>query len=87
MKANGFATPIIPPAPMPDFTEVFDPQVMMQARAERKQADAEQKQGRAERQARVEQEARSARQEQPRRRGIDVGAVITRALTAAGLMK
>jgi hypothetical protein len=24
---------------------------------------------------------------QPRRRGIDVGAVITRALTAAGLMK
>jgi poly(hydroxyalkanoate) depolymerase family esterase len=32
-------------------------------------------------------EQRQAREREPRRRGIDVGAVITRALTAAGLMK
>lgn len=63
VKVNGFVTPMIPPVPMPDFTEVFDPLAMMQSREE------------------------APRQEEPRRRGIDVGAVITRALTATGLMK
>jgi hypothetical protein len=67
-KVNGFTVPAIPPVPMPDFTEVFDSVVNMQARAERT-------------------EARGKREEEPRRRSIDVGAVITRALTAAGLMK
>lgn len=57
------AVPVIPPALMPDFAEVFDPLMMMHARPEQKQ------------------------EQEPRRRGIDVGAVITRALTAAGLMK
>jgi hypothetical protein len=61
VKADGLTRPIVPPMPMPDFTEVFDPLVMMQARP--------------------------AEKEEPRRRGIDVGAVITRALTAAGLIK
>ncbi|MBV8925420.1 MAG: PHB depolymerase family esterase [Bradyrhizobium sp.] len=83
-KVNGPSAPIIPPVPMPDFTEVFDPLTMMQARAERTQARAERTQARGERtQARAE----TAEKEEPRRRGIDVGAVITRALTAAGLMK
>jgi len=58
-------TPIIPPVPMPDFTEVFDPLMMMHARPEPKPTP----------------------KQEPRRRGIDVSAVITRALTAAGLMK
>ena len=58
-------TPIIPPVPMPDFTEVFDPLLMMHARPEPKPKP----------------------KKEPRRRGIDVGGVITRALTAAGLMK
>ena len=75
VKVNGLSTSIVPPVPMPDFTEAFDPLVMMQTRAERKQAGAEQEQPRAEESG------------EPRRRGIDVGAVITRALTAAGLMK
>jgi hypothetical protein len=57
----------------------------MQARAERKEVRAERKQERAERkQARTE---KAEKRDEPRRRGIDVGAVITRALTAAGLMK
>jgi poly(hydroxyalkanoate) depolymerase family esterase len=65
VKVNGGLTlPIIPPAPMPDLTEAFDPLTMMQARPEEPDA-----------------------KEAPRRRGIDVGAVITRALTAAGLIK
>jgi poly(hydroxyalkanoate) depolymerase family esterase len=80
-KVNGFTGPIIPPVPMPDFTEVFDPQVIMQTRAERKQARAERSE------AREPNEARPKQEEAPGRRGIDVGAVITRALTAAGLMK
>jgi esterase/PHB depolymerase len=85
IKANGFNTPIIPPAPMPDFTEAFDPLVTMQARAERKEVRAERKEARAERKpARPE---KAEKQDEARRRGIDVGAVITRALTAAGLMK
>ena len=75
VTANGFATPIIPPVPMPDFTEAFDPLAIMQTRAERKQARAER------------EEARDEEREEPRRRSIDVGRVITRALTAAGLMK
>ena len=75
MKANGFAAPIIPPVPMPDLNEVFDPLVIMQTRAERKLARAE------------GEEPRPEGTEEPRRRGIDVGRVITRALTAAGLMK
>jgi hypothetical protein len=61
VKADAVPRPMIPPVPMPDFTEVFDPLVTLQARR--------------------------AEQEEPRRRGIDVGAVITRALTAAGLIK
>jgi poly(hydroxyalkanoate) depolymerase family esterase len=85
VKVSGFNAPIIPPAPMPDFTEVFDPLATMQARAERKEARAERKQEHAERkQARTE---KAEKRDEPRRRGIDVGAVITRALTAAGLMK
>ena len=75
VKVNGLSTSIIPPVPMPDFTEAFDPLVMMQTRAERKQASAEPNQ------------ARREQEEAPSRRGIDVGRVITRALTAAGLMK
>jgi poly(hydroxyalkanoate) depolymerase family esterase len=82
VKANGLEMPIIPSVPMPDFTEVFDPGVMMQARAEREKARAEPEQARPER-----EETRAKETEEPRRRGIDVGAVITRALTAAGLMK
>jgi poly(hydroxyalkanoate) depolymerase family esterase len=74
VRVNGLAPPIIPPVPMPDFTEAFDPLVMMQTRAERKQA-------------RESKEARPEQVEEPSRRGIDIGAVITRALTAAGLMK
>jgi poly(hydroxyalkanoate) depolymerase family esterase len=61
VKVAGLAPPMIAPVPMPDFTEVFDPLIMLQARPEQKQ--------------------------EPRRHGIDVGAVITRALTAAGLIK
>jgi feruloyl esterase len=75
VAVNGFATPIIPPVPMPDFTEAFDPLAIMQTRAERKRARAER------------EEARDEEREEPRRRSIDVGRVITRALTAAGLMK
>jgi poly(hydroxyalkanoate) depolymerase family esterase len=75
VKVNARSTPIIPPVPMPDFTEAFDPLVMMQTRAERKQARDERK------------EARPGHEEEPSRRGIDIGRVITRALTAAGLMK
>jgi hypothetical protein len=65
-KKPNAITPMIPPVPMPDFTEAFDPAMMMHARPE----------------LRGEPEKR-----QKRRRGIDVGAVITRALTAAGLIK
>jgi hypothetical protein len=61
VKADAVPRQMIPPVPMPDFTEVFDPLLMMQARP--------------------------AEKEEPRRRGIDVSAVITRALTAAGLIK
>jgi poly(hydroxyalkanoate) depolymerase family esterase len=75
VKVNARSTPIIPPVPMPDFTEAFDPLVMMQTRAEQKQARDERK------------EARPGHEEEPSRRGIDIGRVITRALTAAGLMK
>jgi poly(hydroxyalkanoate) depolymerase family esterase len=75
VKLNARSTPIIPPAPMPDFTEAFDPLLMMQTRAEQKQAGDERK------------EARHGHEEEPSRRGIDIGRVITRALTAAGLMK
>jgi poly(hydroxyalkanoate) depolymerase family esterase len=65
VRVNGGLTlPIIPPAPMPDLTEAFDPLTMMQTPP-------------------PEPDAKEA----PRRRGIDVGAVITRALTAAGLIK
>jgi poly(hydroxyalkanoate) depolymerase family esterase len=64
-KPAGVITPIVPPLPMPDFTEVFDPAMRMHARPEQKPKPGK---------------ARS-------RRGIDVAAVITRALTAAGLMK
>jgi hypothetical protein len=62
-------TPIIPPMPMPDFTEVFDPLMRMHARPEQKP------------------EPKPKPEKERVRRGIDVGAVITRALTAAGLMK
>jgi hypothetical protein len=74
VKVNGLPTPVIPPVPMPDFTQAFDPLVMMQTRAERKQASEP-------------NEAHPEPAEEPSRRGIDIGAVITRALTAAGLMK
>jgi len=60
-------TPVVPPMPMPDFTEVFDPAMRMHARPEQKPKPKPKKEG--------------------GRRGIDVGAVITRALTAAGLIK
>ena len=76
VKPNGVVTPVVPPSPMPDLTEAFDPQVMMQTRAGRKPERAKRK------------EARPVEAEEPhRRRGIGVGRVITRALTAAGLMK
>ena len=81
MKASGFAAPVIPPVPMPDFTEVFDPQVMMQTRAERQHERAREEAG-AKREG-----AQPIEVEEPRRGGLDVGRVITRALTAAGLMK
>ena len=81
-KASGLPAPIVPPVPMPDFTEVFDPLAMMQAHAERNETRAERDDVRAE-----QEQVRPEREEEPRRRGIDVGSVITRALTAAGLMK
>ena len=98
IKECGPTAQIIPPVPMPDFTEVFDPQLIMQARAERLDARAERLDVRAERlNARAEQQkvrperqqvrSKKVEEDEPRRRGIDVGAVITRALTAAGLMK
>ena len=82
VKECGPTAQIIPPVPMPDFTEAFDPLLIMQTRAERKQASADPKQARAER-----KEAHAEQDKKPRRRSIDVGAVINRALTAAGLMK
>jgi poly(hydroxyalkanoate) depolymerase family esterase len=82
VKATVLAAPIIPPAPMPDFTEAFDPLVTMQARAQRQEVRAERKEARAE-----QKQARPEKKDEPRSRRIDVGAVITRALTAAGLMK
>jgi poly(hydroxyalkanoate) depolymerase family esterase len=88
VKVNDLPTLVIPSMPMPDFTEVFDPGVMMQARAEREGARAEREGVRAEREgSRAEQEQVRPEREKPRRRGIDVGRLITRALTAAGLMK
>jgi poly(hydroxyalkanoate) depolymerase family esterase len=82
VKECGPTAQFIPPVPMPDFTEAFDPLVIMQTRAERKQAGVERKQAQAE-----QKEAHAEQDQEPRRRGIDVGAVINRALTAAGLMK
>ena len=41
VKECGPTAQFIPPVPMPDFTQAFDPQVMMQARAEREGAHAE----------------------------------------------
>jgi poly(hydroxyalkanoate) depolymerase family esterase len=66
-----------PPAPMPNLSSILSPLMTLQQRQEKpRQEKPRQEKPRQERPKR-----------EPRRRGIDVGGVITRALTAAGLMK
>jgi hypothetical protein len=66
-----------PPAAMPNLSKVLSPLTTMQPRQEQLRQE----------QLRQEQPRQDRPKRKPRRRGIDVSAVITRALTAAGLMK
>jgi hypothetical protein len=77
-------SPVQAPAPaaMPNMSSVLSPLMTLQPRQEKmRQEKPRQEKPRQEKQ----REDRPKRE--PRRRGIDVGGVITRALTAAGLMK
>jgi len=64
---------VVSPGAVPDLSEVLWPLTTLRARPEPKDRSKGRSKGKS--------------NDEPRRRGIDVGAVITRALTAAGLMK
>jgi len=81
-----------PPAAMPSLSRMLAPLTTQQPRQEKPRQETlrqEKLRQETQRQEKLRQEkARKDRpKREPRRRGIDVGGVITRALTAAGLMK